>query len=164
MKLTKKVLRELIKEEIENISEANFDGKTGKPLTLKGWQMISKLPNNPYYKQAMKMLASGEWRKELAGGGDSVDQRGAQQQKLAVGQQSNALIKKFVQIDRDFQAAVAELDKFTEAGIAMSELSMAKKLVAPLGELPFNIARAVKAHGSAQQQTRDRLAQAKVRK
>ncbi len=141
MKLTKKVLRELIKEEIENISEANFDHQTGEPLTQKGWEIVSKMgpgPDNPYYKQA--------------------------QQKLAVGQQSNALIKKFVQIDRDFQAAVAELDIFTEAGIAMSELSMAKKLVAPLGELPFNIARAVKAHGSAQQQTRDRLAQAKVRK
>jgi len=138
MKLTKKVLRDLIKEEIENISEANFDTQTGEPLTQKGWEIVSKMPDNRYYKQA--------------------------QQKLAVGQQSNALIKKFVQIDRDFQAAVAELDKFTEAGIAMSELSMAKKLVAPLGELPFNIARAVKAHGSAQQQTRDRLAQAKVRK
>ena len=146
MKLTKKVLRKIIKEELENTSEVaedlvkeqNVDPETGEPLTPKGWELVSKNPEHPYYKQA--------------------------QQKLAVGQQSNALIKKFVQIDRDFQAAVAELDKFTEAGIAMSELSMAKKLVAPLGELPFNIARAVKAHGSAQQQTRDRLAQAKVRK
>ena len=122
MKLTKQKLMQIIKEELEIISEANFDTQTGEPLTQKGWEIVSKMPDNPYYKQAQQ---------KLAGGGGS-DERYKQEQK-----QKAIIVKKFTLISREFQSAMAELKNFGDAAARLH--FEAEAIGEKLGELPFKI-------------------------
>jgi hypothetical protein len=84
MKITKSLLKEIIKEELSEVapprgqsavgSVAHFDNETGKPLTAKGWEMAAKNPQHPFHKAAQEKVGQG--------GRVAVSDKGMRQQQF----------------------------------------------------------------------------------
>tara|TARA_Y100000034_G_C6623021_1_gene271674 strand:+ start:119 stop:484 length:366 start_codon:yes stop_codon:yes gene_type:complete len=59
MKITKQQLRQIIKEELEQIAEgSNFDDQTGAPLTMKGFAISANTPDHPWHEKSKSWLAA----------------------------------------------------------------------------------------------------------
>tara|TARA_Y100001937_G_C7098998_1_gene321568 strand:+ start:1029 stop:1427 length:399 start_codon:yes stop_codon:yes gene_type:complete len=59
MKLTEDRLKEMIKEEMENVLNENFDGKTGLPVTVQGMEMVQKQGGDRFQK-IMNIIANSQ--------------------------------------------------------------------------------------------------------